>query len=79
MITTSKAGGPASEAPAMETKGRSVLDTPQEPVIGLAEGETRWRGMTAFGGDTPSQLPRIAEANDDTPRAPRAAKARSHI
>jgi hypothetical protein len=47
MITTSKAGGPASEAPAMETKGRSVLDTPQEPVIGLAEGETRWRGMTA--------------------------------
>jgi hypothetical protein len=31
----------------MESKGRSVLDTPLEPVIGLAEGETRWRGMTA--------------------------------
>jgi hypothetical protein len=24
-----------------------ILDTPPEPVIGLAEGETRWRGMTA--------------------------------
>src|SRR6202022_2896606 len=25
---------------------RGVLDTLLEPVIGLAEGETRWRGMT---------------------------------
>src|SRR5258706_6910400 len=32
----------------IESKGRGVLDTPQEPVIGLAEGETRWRGMTTF-------------------------------
>jgi hypothetical protein len=24
-----------------------VLDTPLEPVIGLAGGETRWRSMTA--------------------------------
>jgi hypothetical protein len=31
----------------METRSRSVLDAPPEPVIGLAEGETRWRGMTA--------------------------------
>jgi hypothetical protein len=23
-----------------------MRDTPLEPVIGLAEGETRWRGMT---------------------------------
>ena len=30
----------------MESKRRGVLDTPLEPVIGLAEGETRWRGMT---------------------------------
>ena len=30
----------------MERKSRGLLDTPQEPVIGLAEGETRWRGMT---------------------------------
>jgi hypothetical protein len=29
-----------------ESRGRSVLDTPQEPVIGIAEGETRWRGLT---------------------------------
>jgi hypothetical protein len=34
----------------MESRGRGVLDTPLEPVIGLAEGETRWRGMTAVGG-----------------------------
>jgi hypothetical protein len=31
----------------MEPKGRGVLDIPLEPVIGLAEGETRWRGLTA--------------------------------
>ena len=30
----------------MELIGRGVLDAPLEPVIGLAEGETRWRGMT---------------------------------
>jgi hypothetical protein len=30
----------------MESKSRGVLDAPLEPVIGLAEGETRWRGMT---------------------------------
>jgi hypothetical protein len=29
-----------SEGPAIESKGRGVLDTPLEPVIGLAEGET---------------------------------------
>jgi hypothetical protein len=26
-----------------------ILDHPPEPVIGLAEGETRWRVMTAEG------------------------------
>src|SRR5258705_6314089 len=31
----------------MEPGSRGVLDTPPEPVIGLAEGETRWRSMTA--------------------------------
>src|SRR3977135_1839980 len=35
-----------SEASMMESRSRSVLDTPLEPVIGLAEGETRWRSMT---------------------------------
>ena len=39
-----------SGTPVMESKGRGVLDTPLEPVIGLAEGETRWRGMTALLG-----------------------------
>src|SRR5439155_22381988 len=37
------------ETPVMESRSRGVLDTPLEPVIGLAEGETRWRGMTAVG------------------------------
>jgi len=32
----------------MESIDRSVLDTPLEPVIGLAEGETRWRSMTVL-------------------------------
>jgi hypothetical protein len=31
----------------IEARIRGVLDTPLEPVIGLASGETRWRGMTA--------------------------------
>jgi hypothetical protein len=45
-----------SEASAIEPKGRGVLDTPLEPVIGLVEGETRWRGMTTFGdGDAAEQ------------------------
>jgi len=25
-----------------------LLDRPPEPVVGLAEGETRWRAMTAM-------------------------------
>jgi hypothetical protein len=36
------------ETPAIESKSRGVPDAPPEPVIGLAEGETRWRGMTAY-------------------------------
>jgi hypothetical protein len=39
-----------SETPAMESKSCGVLDTPLEPVIGLAEGETRWRGTTTLCG-----------------------------
>src|SRR5258708_36650478 len=31
----------------MEPGSRGVLDTPPEPVIGLAEGEIRWRSKTA--------------------------------
>src|SRR5258707_9673018 len=38
------------ETPVMESRSRGVMDTPLEPVIGLAEGETRWRGMTTVGG-----------------------------
>src|SRR5258706_2638179 len=32
----------------IESKGRGVLDTRQEPVIWLAEGQTRWTGITTF-------------------------------
>jgi hypothetical protein len=35
--------------PVIEWISRGVLDTPLEPVIGLAEGETRWWGMTPMG------------------------------
>src|SRR5713101_1860808 len=36
-----------SRAPEMGSESCGVLDTPLEPVIGLAGGETRWRSMTA--------------------------------
>jgi hypothetical protein len=35
-----------AETSTMENEGPGVLDIPLEPVIGLAGGETRWRGMT---------------------------------
>jgi hypothetical protein len=34
----------------IEPQSCGVLDTPLEPVIGLAEGETRWRSMTGLCG-----------------------------
>ena len=37
---------PVFQRPLMESISCGVLDTPPEPVIGLAKGETRWRGMT---------------------------------
>src|SRR6266404_77156 len=40
-----------------------VLDTPLEPVIGLAEGETRWRGMTAKQRPHPEE-PRSGGSKD---------------
>ena len=51
------------EVSVMEAIARGIPDTPLEPVIGLAEGETRWRGMTAGNalcatrdGPSPSQI-----------------------
>ena len=44
----------------MESISRGVMDTPQEPVIGLAEGETRWRGKTVFARDHIASLTIIA-------------------
>jgi hypothetical protein len=39
-----------SEELVIEPRTRGILDTSPEPVIGLAEGETRWRSMTVLGG-----------------------------
>jgi hypothetical protein len=36
------------EEAVIESKCRSATDAPLELVIGLAEGETRWRGMTTL-------------------------------
>jgi hypothetical protein len=41
--SSAKAGDPVFRGARDERKSRGVLDTPLEPVIGLAEGETRWR------------------------------------
>jgi hypothetical protein len=59
----------------MESRSRGVLDTPLEPIIGLAEAETRWRGMTAIRADrhrAPVRLRfRFAQATPDTASASR--------
>jgi hypothetical protein len=39
-----------SETSVVEARSYGILDTPLEPVIGLAGGETRWRSMTNLGG-----------------------------
>ena len=45
-VIAREAGRPSiPEAAVKESRSRGVPDTPLEPVIGLAEGETRWRGM----------------------------------
>src|SRR6202158_2165414 len=49
-----------SRAVVMESRSRGVPDTPLEPVIGLAEGETRWRGMTA---EAPACFPLLLAPN----------------
>ena len=49
----------------MESKRCGVLDTPLEPVIGLAEGETRWRGMTAWIGAAPMFIAPLPQGEVD--------------
>jgi hypothetical protein len=46
----------------IEPISRGVLDTPLEPVIGLAEGETRWRGTTTASGASRSRTLNPEEA-----------------
>jgi hypothetical protein len=55
----------------IESKGRGVLDTPQEPVIGLAEGETRWRGMTFIVWNTKAAHPYRCGPESAIPRSAR--------
>jgi len=40
-------GDPVGRGSSDQSRARGVLDAPPEPVLGLAEGETRGRGMTA--------------------------------
>jgi len=40
----------------MDSRSRGVLDTPLEPVIGLAGGETQWRRMPASSDTRPRLL-----------------------
>ncbi len=52
-----------SETSVIDPRKPGVLDAPLEPVIGLAEGETRWRGMTIIARSASSeaiQLPFLA-------------------
>ena len=51
-----------SETSVIESKSCGVLDTPLEPVIGLAEGETRWRSMTVIASSDLSAVARRAKA-----------------
>ena len=46
LSSPAKAGDAVIRSVAMTDESRGVLDVPLEPVIGIAEGETRWRGMT---------------------------------
>jgi hypothetical protein len=46
LSSSAKADDPVFRDGEFLPQSLGVLDTPTEPVIGLAEGETRWRGMT---------------------------------
>jgi hypothetical protein len=50
--SSAKADDPVFTDVSDESQDLGVLDAPLEPVIGLAEGETRWRGMTLPVGDS---------------------------
>jgi len=41
-----ESGHPVRRVAAVDHQRFGILDHPQEPVIGLAKGETRWRMMT---------------------------------
>ena len=65
IFRASKAAIQYSEASMMKSRSRSVLDTPLEPVIGLAEGETRWRSMTIFARSGLSRRSSTSEGGSD--------------
>jgi hypothetical protein len=45
--SSAQADDPVRRGLSIESRQQCLLDAPPEPVIGLAEGETRWWGMTA--------------------------------
>jgi len=45
--SAAQAGDPVRRDFSARHRRPGILDRPLEPVIGLAEGETRWRAMTA--------------------------------
>src|SRR5258707_14518539 len=65
IFRASKAAIQYSEASMMKSRSRSVLDTPLEPVIGLAEGETRWPSMTIFARSGLSRRNSTIEGGSD--------------
>jgi hypothetical protein len=55
--SSTKAEDPVRRGPSINNVRLQVLDRPPKPVIGLAEGETRWRTMTAERAATPAVSP----------------------
>src|SRR5260370_21362288 len=58
-----------SRAPVIKSKRCGVPDTPLEPVIGLAEGETRWRSTTTKNDEAqcPAQHPEFTPLSSEQP------------
>src|SRR6185369_11782015 len=49
---------PVRRGSCFESRRLGILDSPLEPVKGLAEGETHWRGMTVESGATSARFAR---------------------
>src|SRR6266704_6883958 len=74
-------GDPVFQSTNDKAQRRRVLDTPLEPVIGLAEGETRWRSMTAYYGAAQcvTSNPTASRPPSRHPKTPRLAVEKLHV